>query len=453
MKSQGERPLDWPTCQVLGRLPRAVTKQVMAGSRPSSRWKLPMDSVDRRHFLKQTASALPLFGLALAPDLGGIPFVPKEPIRLAVLGVGAWGREMLTELARFENVEVVAVADADPGRLRRGLRMTRNAASYDDWRALLTQQKDLQAVLIALPTHLHREAALLAVSSGLHVYCEAPLASNLEDAEAMVRASRTGGRVFAVGHLGRSNPVYKLARSFYRSDSVETLISMKGWWHRKGSWRVAVSDPARERALNWKLDPEITLGLLGEAMSHQIDTLLWYTDLLPESATAHGSILAYQDGRKEPDTILAELVTKSGVRMTLDATLANSYEGAHELLVGTMGTIKLSERFGWLFKEADAPVQGWEVYANRQQFHDEQGITLIADATKLAAQGKLKDGIGLPFAPLYYGLEAFFKSIAGEPVACNADQAYATLVAVVKLREAMAKGERIAIPSDAYRVD
>ena len=40
-----------------------------------------------------------------------------------------------------------------------------------------------------------------------------------------------------------------------------------------------------------------------------------------------------------------------------------------------------------------------------QQFHDEQGITLIADATKLAAQGKLKEGIGLPHPELYYGLE------------------------------------------------
>jgi hypothetical protein len=49
-----------------------------------------------------------------------------------------------------------------------------------------------------------------------------------------------------------------------------------------------------------------------------------------------------------------------------------------------------------MFKEADAPTQGWEVYANRQQFHNDEGITLIAGATKLAEQGKLKEGVGLP---------------------------------------------------------
>jgi hypothetical protein len=118
-----------------------------------------------------------------------------------------------------------------------------------------------------------------------------------------------------------------------------------------------------------------------------------------------------------------------------------------------MGSIKLAERFGWLFKEADAPIQGWEVYANRQQFHDEQGITLIADATKLASQGKLKEGIGLPFTPLYYGLEAFLKATAGEPVACTADQAFQTLVATLAGRRAQISGDKVDIPEESYRVD
>ena len=67
---------------------------------------------------------------------------------------------------------------------------------------------------------------------------------------------------------------------------------------------------------------------------------------------------------------------------------------------------------GWMFKEADAPTQGWEVYANRQQFHNDEGITLIADATKLASQGKLKQGVGLPHDSLYYSLFDFLKAIS-----------------------------------------
>jgi hypothetical protein len=86
-------------------------------------------------------------------------------------------------------------------------------------------------------------------------------------------------------------------------------------------------------------------------------------------------------------------------RLDYNATLANSYEGMHELFRGTNASIKLAWSHGWMFKEADAPTQGWEVYANRQQFHNDEGITLIAGATKLAEQGKLKEGVGLPYTP------------------------------------------------------
>ena len=63
-----------------------------------------------------------------------------------------------------------------------------------------------------------------------------------------------------------------------------------------------------------------------------------------------------------------------------------------------------------MFKEADAATQGWEVYANRQRFFNDEGITLIADATKLASQNKLKDGIGLPNDSLHYGVADFLLS-------------------------------------------
>jgi hypothetical protein len=87
---------------------------------------------------------------------------------------------------------------------------------------------------------------------------------------------------------------------------------------------------------------------------------------------------------------------EGGSLLDYNATLANSYEGMHELLRGKNASIKLAWTHGWMFKEADAPTQGWEVYANRQQFHNDEGITLIAGATKLAEQGKLKAGVGLP---------------------------------------------------------
>ena len=140
-------------------------------------------------------------------------------------------------------------------------------------------------------------------------------------------------------------------------------------------------------------------------------------------------------------------------RLVSEATLANSFDGAYEQFNGTMGTIKMAQRFGWLFKEADAEVQGWEVYASRERFASEEGITLIADATKLASQGKLKEGIGLPHPPLRYALESFLIAVReGKPPACDALHGYVTTVLAAKAAEAIRTGARVEIPAGLYQV-
>ena len=101
-------------------------------------------------------------------------------------------------------------------------------------------------------------------------------------------------------------------------------------------------------------------------------------------------------------------------------------------IYGTNAAIKLAWSHGWMFKESDAPTQGWEVYANRQQFHNDEGITLIAVATKLAEQGKLKEGIGLPHPSLYYALADWVKAIGsgGTPAWTISEAARATVVGI-----------------------
>jgi hypothetical protein len=106
-----------------------------------------------------------------------------------------------------------------------------------------------------------------------------------------------------------------------------------------------------------------------------------------------------------------------------------------------------------MFKEADAPTQGWEVYANRQRFHNDEGVTLIAGATKLAEQGKLKDGIGLPQSPLYYALESFLKSVAeGLPVVCTAEEGMRATIVGIRANEAVVRGTEVEIDPDSLKV-
>ena len=407
-------------------------------------------NTDRRRFLVQTAGALGTF--ALVPDLSARRSArqPAEhaPLRCGLIGAGRQGRAILTDLAKLEGVQVTAVADPVESRLRSGLRRAKGAQGYADERALL-EQAELEAVFIATPTHLHRPVAQAALEAGKHVYCEAPLAHTLEDCRALVAAARQAEGTFMTGLQARSNPIYSLARDFARSGAIRDVVSLRAQSAQKSSWRVAARDPKDEEALNWRLNPELSLGLAGELGVHQFDVFHWFLGSYPTAVRGTGSVQLHTDGRSVADTIALTLEFPGGRSLSYEASLANSFEGTHEVLRGSMGTFKLAWNAGWMFKEADAATLDWEVYANRQQFHDEEGITLIADATQLAAQGRLKQGVGLPQTPLYYALEDFVSACTqGTPPPTSAGEGLRASVVGIQARRALQSGDRIAIPAD-----
>ncbi|MEE2712600.1 MAG: Gfo/Idh/MocA family oxidoreductase [Planctomycetota bacterium] len=412
-----------------------------------------MSRSDRRTFIQSAVGVTA--AMAITPDalaLGPI-YRPPRAVTVAVIGGGPQGREILAELAKFEDVNVAAVCELDSRRLRRSVRRTKAAKGYADWKDMIAKESAIQGVFVATPTHLHKDIALGLLEMGKHVYCEAPMASSIDDLQAMARAAKGAKTAFQVGHPARSNPVYKLARSFFRSGSIDDVVSMHGSWHRKLTWRTPTQDASREKALNWRLYNATSSGLPGEVGSHLYDALHWFTKKVPTSVKGQGAKLLHDDGREVPDTVLCQFGLDGGVSLVIEATLANSFGSSHVLLNGTMGTIKLAGRHGWLFKEADAPVQGWEVYANRQQFHDERGITLIADATKLASQGKLKEGIGLPHPELYYSVERFLKSVAeGKPVACTAEDGLRAGAVAIRAHEATLANGEVTIEPDLFTV-
>lgn len=414
-----------------------------------------MSDVDRRSFLTRVAGGVA--AAALLPDLG----LAREPkpnagLRVALVGVGRHGRSILAEIQKIAGAEVVAICDVDERRLASGLRRTAGAKGYASLDELLKDATTFDCIIVATPTHTHRHVGIRAIESGKHVYVEAPLAHTKEDCAALARAARGGGGaggVVAAGLLARTDPVYQLARTFFRSDSVRDLVMMRAQHHKKTSWRAPADDPQRNKLLNWRLDPDVSTGLAGEWATHQFDVFTWYREQYPAWVRGGGSVRLHDDGRAIPDTIHCELGWADGAVLQYSATLANSYQGRFELLAGTNAAIRLAWTHGWMFKEADAPTQGWEVYANRQQFHDEEGITLIADATKLASQGKLAEGVGLPHDPLYYGLADWLGAIgegaeggaggAGGVPATSLDEAARVSVVGIAAHQAVMTGQRV----------
>ncbi|QDU66429.1 Gfo/Idh/MocA family protein [Engelhardtia mirabilis] len=407
-----------------------------------------MTPTDRRSFLRTSLGGATALALASELDLAAALFRANAPVSVALVGCGRQGREMLAELAKMENVTVVAVCDTVESRLSSGQRRVRDAKGYATVKELLAGEPGVDAILVATPTHTHREVAEAALAAGKHVYCESPLASTIDDAKAIVRAARASGKVFQTGMLGRVNPIYKLAHKFWKTGSIRNAVALRAQSHDKTSWRVG-SDPA----LNWRLDPSVSLGLIGELGTQQLDVYHWFLEAYPTSVSGRGAIMLHDDGREVHDTVAATFGFESGLTLQYSASIANSFESTYELIEGSMGTMKLAWSWGWLFKEADAATQGWEVYANRQQFHNDEGITLIADATKLAAQDKLKDGVGLPYPPIYYGLESFLKSVTeGAEVQCSAEEGLRAAAVAIVAKRAIDSGDQLTIEPGLFEV-
>jgi predicted dehydrogenase len=401
-------------------------------------------TLDRRSFLAQASSGLAAF--ALSPDLEA--FFPRLPadmvIKVGVIGTGKRGNSALEELATMDGVQIVSIADVDPGRRNRGKRRAPEAAIYESGTALL-EAGGIDAVIIATPTDRHRALVERAVELKLPVYCEAPIAHTIEDAQAIAVAANTEGAFVTAGYTANTNPVYRRARDVYKSGSLRNLVSLRCHSRQKLSWREAAPTPEREKSLSWRLNPKRCAGLGGELGSHQIHTMRWFTGKSPWSVRGWGGIRHWQNGSSMPDTVQLEFGWDADLRLQQEITLASSIGGESLEISGTHGTARLAGRHAWLFKESDSATQGWEVYAHKETFHQDQGYVLLANATKLAAQGKLQAGMGLPHTEQYYALHAFVSAAMaedGQP-ACPIPEALTSTVAGIQSNEAITTGGEI----------
>ncbi len=333
-------------------------------------------------------------------------------VKLGIIGMGPWGREVLATLQRQPEAEVAAICDHYPAMLKRSAANAPGVKATGDYKTII-DDKEIKAVLIATPSHQHKDIALAALKAGKHVYCEAPLATTIDDAKAIATAARDAlGQVFQPGLSMRADPQRHFLLQFVRSGAPGRPVMTRAQWHKKQSWRQASPNPEREKEINWRLDKNISLGLAGEIGIHQIDMMSWLLKRLPKAVTAYGGVLHWTDGREVADTAQFVFEYPDGVQGLYDVALANSFDADYEMLYGTDAAVMLRGNKAWMFKEVDAPLLGWEVYARKDVFHKETGIALVANATKLVAQGD-NPVEAAPYSntPLSFGLEAFLNNV------------------------------------------
>lgn len=415
-------------------------------------------SIDRRDFLKGAAATVALLMTAeqiIAAEEGEEKPVAGPPVKIGVIGLGLWGREIVTTLGQIPSAQVAAICDTYQAYVNKGKEIAPNAAAFADYKQLLASP-DVEAVVVAIPTHQHKEIVLAALQAGKHVYCEAPIAGSIEDARAIGLAAQGSKQVFQAGLQGRSNPLYKHVVKFIRAGVLGTPSQAVAQWNKKTSWRRMAPTPQREAELNWRISKATSTGLVGEVGIHHLDLANWYLKGLPTAVSGFGSITAWKDGRDVPDTVQCVLEYPNGVNMVFFATLASSFSNTYTVFEGNSASVLLRDTRGWMIKEDDAPVLGWEVYARKEPTMDESGICLIANATKILAEGnepgkeaenpQAKEAI-------YYALENFTRSIRENLKSdCGPVEAYQAAVTAIKANEAINSGSRIAFQSELFEL-
>lgn len=420
--------------------------------------------MDRRLFLKKGSMAGSLMGLIGGPEAYRIVSEPLEKlrtppadevIRCGLVGFGQWGRTIGETLDDLPEVELTAICDTYAPMLRRARRSHPDATRHESYQELL-DNPEIDAILVATPTHLHRQVVVDALAAGKHVYCESPMAHTVEDARAIGEAANAApDQIFQVGLHLRSEPQYRSVFQFIRSGAIGDTLKARAQWHTKESWRRASPNREREIAQNWRLDHDLSLGLVGEAGLAQIDAANWMMGSFPSSVTGFGSVLLWEDGRQVPDTVQAIFGYPGGRNLLFDASLGTSFDANYETFYGSFSTIMLRDQKGWMFKEVDAPMLGWEVYARKDKFYKETGVALVANATKLDALGQdpTADDPNLK-SPLWHGLKAFSDNFFFGPYPALADQnlGFAMTVLADAAKRSIATGSRVDIPDEAYQL-
>ncbi len=449
-----------------------------------------LSDFNRRDFLKNSSLA------TLVTMFGGVELFaqsndkPAEApagskVRLAVIGCGSWGREVLKMLGSQKLAEVGAICDTYAPAMKKCAADAPGAKLVADYNEVLAD-KTIQAVIVATPTHQHRDIVLAAIKAGKHVYCEAPLAHSIEDARDIARAAQAAPKqIFQSGLQMRSDKQRLFLLPFIRSGALGTLVMARAQWHRMQSWVSPSANPERAKAINWRMDSKTSHGLIGEVGIHQVDQAGWFLKGRPTAVTGFGSIVHWKDdGRDVPDTIHAIFEYPNGVRFDYDATLANSFDADYENYYGTYAAVMLRESKGWMFKEVDSPMFGWEVYAKKEEFFKATGITLMAGASKQESFTAKPDAAAILAAtPIYQALENFLSNVfqqedgirkfteaygaddeealmadlekttvPGRKAAASALEGFHATVTAIKASEAVVSGRRLELKDEWYQL-
>jgi len=148
-------------------------------------------------------------------------------LKVGLMGCGRIAQSVhLPVLTHLPKVELVAVAEADPERLKKAHRLVPKAVIFNHYEKLL-KMKEVEAVIICLPNTLHAEAAIASLQQGKHVYLEKPLAASLEQARRVLEVWQNTRLVGMIGFNYRFNPLYRATQQHLQAGRLGKLVGAR----------------------------------------------------------------------------------------------------------------------------------------------------------------------------------------------------------------------------------
>jgi len=213
----------------------------------------------RRRFLQLTAATTLGFQFVPRHVLGGPGQTPPSGrLNLAGVGIGGQGGGVLKDMAQ-ENV--VALCDVDWKYAANTIKTYPKAELFRDYRALIEKRKDIDAVVVATPDHMHAPITLACLRAGKHVYVEKPMAHSLEEARLMTQVAKETGLVTQMGNNGHAGEGLRLTREWIQAGVIGNVREIHCWSDRPGKWwKQDLERPTDTPAVPPDMDWDLWLG-------------------------------------------------------------------------------------------------------------------------------------------------------------------------------------------------
>lgn len=341
----------------------------------------------------------------------------NDRVQLGVIGTGRRGLIVSNGFVQDSRTQIVSLCDVYgrqlkefQGKMGAHLSQPSTHVAYED----LLSRRDIDAVLIATPDHLHVQIGSDSLSAGKHVYLEKPTVHQWKDRTRLQAALEKSGKKVQCGTQQRSGEHYQHAKQeFFDSGRLGDVVLVRAVWHNF-PWQRRDLPPQPKppdldwdrflgpaprvpyehaRYTSWRSFREYGGGVLADILTHWVDVAQWMlNDAEPQRASALGGIYTLRQERNNPDTVSAVVQYKSWNLNFESSVLSLRDDHPSVFFEGTHGNLNIT-REGYTFRPNEGEPVIFESKQDLEVAHTKSFLDAVVNGTAVSA-------------PLRAGLEA-----------------------------------------------